>query len=62
MPWPQLFDVAHPGWSAVAAKYGIDAIPTQFVIDRQGIVRRVSQGYEQGDALEVEVNKLLAQK
>jgi thiol-disulfide isomerase/thioredoxin len=42
MPWPQLFDANRPGWSPIAASYGIDSIPTMFLIDKKGILRSVS--------------------
>ncbi len=45
MSWPQLFDAQHPGWSPLAADFGISGIPTQFVIDRQGILRHIVVGY-----------------
>jgi thiol-disulfide isomerase/thioredoxin len=42
MPWPQLFDANHPGWSPIATAYGIDSIPTMFLIDKKGILRSVT--------------------
>jgi thiol-disulfide isomerase/thioredoxin len=45
MSWPQIFDAKHPGWSPLAANFGISGIPTQFVIDRQGILRHIIVGY-----------------
>ncbi len=45
MAWPQLFDAKHPGWSPMAANFGISGIPTQFIIDRQGILRHIIVGY-----------------
>ena len=45
MAWPQLFDAQHPGWSPLAADFGISGIPTQFVIDRQGVLRHIVVGY-----------------
>ncbi len=44
MSWPQLFDAKHPGWSPMAANFGISGIPTQFVIDRQGVLRHIIVG------------------
>jgi thiol-disulfide isomerase/thioredoxin len=41
MPWPQLFDAKNPGWHALAKSYGIEGIPTMFLIDKKGIVRTV---------------------
>jgi thiol-disulfide isomerase/thioredoxin len=45
MSWPQLFDAKHPGWSPMAANFGISGIPTQFIIDRQGVLRHIIVGY-----------------
>ncbi len=45
MAWPQLFDAQHPGWSPMAANFGISGIPTQFVIDRHGVLRHIVVGY-----------------
>jgi len=42
MPWPQLFDTKNPGWHALATSYGIDGIPTMFLIDKKGILRSVA--------------------
>jgi thiol-disulfide isomerase/thioredoxin len=42
MPWPQLFDVKNPGWHPLAKSYGIDGIPTMFLIDKKGILRSVT--------------------
>ena len=42
MPWPQLFDTKNPGWHALATAYGIDGIPTMFLIDKKGILRSVT--------------------
>ncbi len=42
MPWPQLFDPKAPGWHPLATSYGINGIPTMFLIDKKGVVRTVS--------------------
>ena len=41
MPWPQLFDAKNPqlGWHPIAQSFGIDAIPTMFLIDKEGVLR-----------------------
>ncbi len=43
MPWPQLFDAKNPElkWHPLAKEYGINGIPTMFLIDRKGILRTV---------------------
>lgn len=39
MPWPELFDAHNHGFHPLAEKYGIEAIPVLFLIDRRGILR-----------------------
>ena len=39
--WPQMFDSSQPGWNSLAAQFGINSIPTMFLIDKKGIVRTV---------------------
>ena len=57
LTFPVVFDGAH----AVANRYQPPRMPTAYVIDRQGIVRHVHQGYRAADAaaLEREVVALL---
>ena len=55
MPWPQLFDPQKPGLHALAEQYGINSIPTMFLIDRKGIVRSVN-----GREFEEMIPRLLA--
>ena len=49
MPWPHLFDETNPGWHPLATQFGIQGIPTMFLIDRKGVVRSVTarQNFEQ---------------
>jgi hypothetical protein len=45
MPWPQLFDAtaaAKGDWHPVTMSYGIEGIPTMFLIDRKGVCRTVT--------------------
>lgn len=42
--WPQLFD-RKSGNSILADKFGVIGFPTEFVIDRHGIVRHIIAGY-----------------
>lgn len=42
MPWPQLFEPGKPGWHPLAEEFGIDGIPTMFLIDKKGVVRSVT--------------------
>jgi thiol-disulfide isomerase/thioredoxin len=57
MPWPQLFDAKNPGWHDLAKQYGIDGIPTMFLIDKKGVVRTV----EARENFEELIPKLLAE-
>jgi thiol-disulfide isomerase/thioredoxin len=53
MPWPQLFEPGKPGSHPLVGEYGIDAIPTMFLIDRKGVVRSVNaRDAVQGDGPE----------
>jgi thiol-disulfide isomerase/thioredoxin len=57
MPWPQYFD--GKGWGNKYGKeYGINGIPTMWLVDRQGNLRDVN-GRED---LEAKVEKLLGEK
>jgi thiol-disulfide isomerase/thioredoxin/predicted nucleic acid-binding protein len=58
MPWPQLFDDSAPGWNALAKSYGIDSIPTMYLIDRKGILRTVDARSQMEDL----IPKLLAEE
>ena len=56
------FPVVHDGSGAVARRYGAPAMPSSYLIDRNGIVRHVHAGFRAQDAavLEREVRALLA--
>jgi thiol-disulfide isomerase/thioredoxin len=41
IPWPQLFDKAKPGWHELAKQFGVQGIPTMFLIDKKGVVRSI---------------------
>jgi len=47
--WPQMFDASHTGWHPLATQFGINSIPTMFLIDKKGIVRTVDarQNFEE---------------
>ncbi len=57
MPWPQYFD--GKGWgNKLAAKYGIQSIPSTFLLDREGkIIGRDLRGPELEKAVEAAVAK-----
>jgi thiol-disulfide isomerase/thioredoxin len=60
MTWPELFDAdaaATHNWNPITLGYGVEGIPTMFLIDRNGICTTVTA---RGN-LETEIPKLLAQ-
>lgn len=59
MVWPQLFDVNNPGNQPIQRAYGISAVPTQFLLDRKGILRYIVVGYAPQE-ITADVKKLLA--
>ena len=61
MPWPQLFnaEAAKAGqWNPITQGYGINGIPTMFLIDKKGVVRTV----EAREKMEDLIPKLLDEK
>ena len=58
---PVSYPVVHDATGATPSKWGILGMPTGFLIDRKGIVRKIHTGYRKSDgaALRVEVLKLL---
>lgn len=58
MTWVQLFDEKNAGWHPLAKEYGINAIPTMYLIDRKGVLRSV----EARENMEDMIPKLLAEK
>jgi thiol-disulfide isomerase/thioredoxin len=60
MPWPQLLDpkaAAAQQWNPTTLGFGIQGIPTMFLIDKQGICKSVTARED----FETEIPKLLAQ-
>jgi hypothetical protein len=39
---PQLFDEKPKGWHPIATGFGINGIPTMFLIDKKGTLRSVT--------------------
>ena len=58
--WPQIFD-QNPGNGALAQKLGITGFPTEFVIDRHGVLRHIIVGYSPRQ-LAADVQQLLKQR
>jgi len=60
MPWPQLFDAdaaKNQQWNPITAGFGIDGIPTMFLIDKKGVCRTVTARENMEDL----IPKLLAE-
>jgi thiol-disulfide isomerase/thioredoxin len=58
MPWPQLFDAdaaKNQNWNPITLGFGINGIPTMFLIDKKGILRTV----EARETLEQMIPKML---
>ena len=61
MPWPQLFDpkaAAAQSWNPTTLGFGIQGIPTMFLIDKNGICRSVTARED----FEKVIPQLLAEK
>lgn len=58
MAWPQMFDPGKTEWHPLAEKFGVEQLPTMFVIDRKGVVRTVKGDREYKEL----IPKLLAEK
>jgi hypothetical protein len=60
MPWPQLFDATAAGqqqWNPITTGFGINGIPTMFLIDKKGVLRTV----DARDNMDDMIPKLLAE-
>jgi cytochrome c biogenesis protein CcmG/thiol:disulfide interchange protein DsbE len=59
---PVSFPVIYDAHHEIAGRYGPPRMPSSYVLDRRGIVRRVHEGFRSEDAasLEREVQQLLA--
>lgn len=58
------FPVVHDASHAVAGRYEPPRMPSSYIVDRNGIVRHVHEGYRSGDArtMEREIRALLQQR
>ncbi|MDO9478598.1 MAG: TlpA disulfide reductase family protein, partial [Pseudohongiella sp.] len=61
---PLAYRVALDQTAEVMDQYGVVGMPTSFLIDREGIVRKVHKGFRQGDTelLEQALTALLAEQ
>jgi peroxiredoxin len=48
---------------SLPARFGVDSMPTSFLIDRNGVVRHVQRGFREGDVapLREQIEKLVAE-
>lgn len=55
------FPVIHDHGGAIASRYQLRGMPSSFLLDRDGIIRHVHQGFTEGDAttLEAELASLI---
>jgi len=42
--WPQLFGASGEHWHPIAERFAVKAIPTLYVIDRNGVLREIETG------------------
>ena len=64
MPWIQLRESSQNGddrWHPLAKKYGVNGIPTMFLVDRNGIVRYVDRYVDARDNLVKKIAELVAE-
>jgi peroxiredoxin len=61
---PARFSIATGANAQCAKKFGVAAMPSSYLIDRNGTVRFVHEGFREGDAgeLRAQVQQLLAEK
>jgi len=61
---PVNFDIAYDPEGSVAAKYNLKAMPTSYLIDKNGQLAFAHKGYREGDAKEIEkkIQQLLNSK
>jgi thiol-disulfide isomerase/thioredoxin len=58
VPWPQFYGPAGADqWNRIAIKFGVDAIPTMYVIDRNGILRDIAVASIPNDLIEKLLNE-----
>jgi thiol-disulfide isomerase/thioredoxin len=60
----QLLLVSKNSWEQASKDYHVEGIPTVVLIDRNGVIRmiRVGSGFDNAEALQDEIKKLLAEK
>jgi thiol-disulfide isomerase/thioredoxin len=60
---PVSYPVVRDGEGATPRSYGVRGMPTGYLIDREGVVRRIHQGFRRSDgaALRTEIIELLGE-
>ncbi|MCF7971978.1 MAG: TlpA family protein disulfide reductase [Methylococcaceae bacterium] len=61
--YPATFDILRDAEGKWADDYGVETMPTSFIIDKKGIVRHIHSGFAKDDIADIEkiVTKLLAE-
>jgi thiol-disulfide isomerase/thioredoxin len=62
--YPARFAIAVKANEACAKQFGVEGMPSSFVVDRRGVIRHVHQGFRPEDAgrLHTLINQLLSEK
>lgn len=61
--YPATFDILRDAKGEWADAYGVETMPTSFIIDKKGVVRHIHSGFAKDDIADIEkmVTKLLAE-
>jgi len=62
--YPASFDILRDAEAQWADTYGVETMPTSFIIDKKGVIRHIHNGFAKDDMADIEkiVNQLLAEK
>ncbi len=62
--YPASFDILRDAEGQWADRYGIETMPTSFIIDKKGVIRHIHNGFAKADIADIEttVKHLLAEK
>jgi len=61
--YPASFEILRDAEAKWAETYGVETMPTSFIIDKKGVVREIHHGFAKADIIEIEhtVKQLLAE-
>jgi thiol-disulfide isomerase/thioredoxin len=62
--YPASFEILRDAEARWADTYGVETMPTSFIIDKKGVIRHIHHGFAKDDMADIEkiVNQLLAEK